>query len=247
MRKIYAMRNLAIAFVVALATPAAVLAQNENTVLFYESFNGLNGQGGNDGYFDNDAEAGVEVGAEDLKSADALDNKDGWGDFVKVAICDKCVRIATKKNNGEITTPAFAVNGTATLTFNAAAQLADVVTLYVEVTGEGKLTYGDQTAQKIAINLPESVAGETSLSAQSYTVSISESTGNISLKFSTVSTSDNKQRAYLDEIKVVSGTNTAVTAISVENRTSAAFDLLGRSVKPSFKGIRIVNGKKVFK
>lgn len=71
-------------------------------------------------------------------SAEALDNKDGWGDFIKVAICNKCVRIATKKNNGEITTPAFAVDGVATLTFNAAAQLGDDVTLYVEVVGDSK-------------------------------------------------------------------------------------------------------------
>ena len=49
--------------------------------MFYESFNGLAGQGGNDGYFDNDEAAGVEVGAEDLTSADNLDNKEGWGEF----------------------------------------------------------------------------------------------------------------------------------------------------------------------
>ena len=241
------MRNLAIALAVVLAMPADVQAQNEGNVLFYESFNGLTGQGGNDGYFDNDADAGVEVGAEDLKSADALDNKEGWGDFVKVAICDKCVRIATKKNNGEITTPAFAVDGAATLTFNAAAQLADVVTLYVEVVGEGKLTYAGQSAQKIAINLPESVAGETSLANQIYTIAISEATGNVSLKFSTVSSSDSKQRAYIDEIKVVSGTNTAISVISAEKKPTAAYDLLGRSVKNGSKGISIVNGKKVLR
>ena len=248
MRKFYGIRNLAIAMIVALAMPAAVQAQNENTVLFYESFDGLAGQGGNDGYFDNDADAGVEVGAEDLTSAEALDNKDGWGDFVKVAICNKCVRIATKKNNGEITTPAFAVDGgSATLTFNAAAQLAVEVALYVDVVGDGKLTYGDQTAEKIAIKLPASEAGKTKLSAQSYSVVISEATGNISLKFSTVSTSDSKQRAYLDEIKVVKGINTAISSISAPQNTSAAYDLLGRSVKNGFKGISIVNGKKVLR
>ena len=100
MRKFYSMKNLAIALVVALAMPATVQAENESNVVFYESFNGLTGHGGNDGYFDNDEAAGVEVGAEDLLVADALDNKTGWGEFVKVAICDKCVRIATKKNNG---------------------------------------------------------------------------------------------------------------------------------------------------
>ena len=156
MRKFYSMKNLAIALVVALAMPATVQAENESNVVFYESFNGLTGHGGNDGYFDNDEAAGVEVGAEDLLVADALDNKTGWGEFVKVAICDKCVRIATKKNNGELTTPAFAVDGAATLTFNAAAQLEDVVTLYVEVVGEGKLIYGEVTDQKIAISAQKS-------------------------------------------------------------------------------------------
>ncbi|MGN0221975.1 MAG: hypothetical protein ACI4BA_07635 [Prevotella sp.] len=245
MKKIYAMRNLAIALTMVLAMPAAMQAQSETKVLFYESFDGLNGQGGNDGYFDNDADAGVEVGAEDLISADALDNKDGWGDFVKVAICNQCVRIATKKNSGEITTPAFAVNGTATLSFNAAAQLGDIVTLYVEVVGEGKLTYGEQSAQKIEIALPKSVAGETSLTAQTYSLNLSEATGDIRLKFSTVSSADSKQRAYIDEIKVTSNTQTSIRSISAEKTSSEAFDLLGRKVRDNGKGIVVINGKKI--
>ena len=49
--------------------------------MFYESCNALTGQGGNDGYFDNDEAAGVEVGAEELTSADNLDNKEGGGEF----------------------------------------------------------------------------------------------------------------------------------------------------------------------
>ena len=94
----------------------------DSDVVFYESFNGLSGQGGNDGYFDNSADGTVEVGAEDLLDSSLLDNTTGWGDFVKVAICDQCIRIATKKNSGSITTPAFSLNGqSAKLTFNAAA------------------------------------------------------------------------------------------------------------------------------
>ena len=247
MKNLYVMKNLAIALAVALAMPTVVLAQNESNVLFYESFNGLNGQGGNDGYFDNDETAGVEVGAEDLLSAENLDNTEGWGDFVKVAICNKCVRIATKKNNGSITTPAFVVNGHATLSFNAAAQLADVVTLYVEVVGEGKLTYQDQTDRQIAINLPMSEAGVTSLAAQPYSVKISETSGDISIKFSTISSSDSKQRAYLDEIKVVDGTNTAITTLSAEKKDAQIYDILGRKVNATGKGLYIIDGKKIVK
>lgn len=247
MKKMYTLKNLAIALAVALAMPTAMFAQEENKVLFYESFDGLNGQGGNDGYFDNDEAAGVEVGAEDLLSAEILDNKDGWGDFVKVAICNKCIRIATKKNSGAITTPAFTAKGNATLTFNAAAQLGDEVTLLIEVIGEGQLTYGDQTAQQIAISLPVSVAGETSLTGQSYTVAITEATGDISLKFSTVSTSDSKQRAYLDEFKVIENTKTAIADVTADKTDGQAFDLYGRKVHALGKGIFIINGKKVIR
>ena len=66
MKQIYAMKKIAVALMLAVAMPAAVQAQSETNVLFYESFNSLDGQGGNDGYFDNNTEAGVEVGAEDL-------------------------------------------------------------------------------------------------------------------------------------------------------------------------------------
>lgn len=55
------------------------------------------------------------------------------------------------------------------------------------------------TAQKIAIQLPASEAGVTSLAAQQYSVAISDAKGDISLKFSTISSSADKQRAYLDE------------------------------------------------
>ena len=137
----------------AVSAISAIAVAEPTTVLFHESFDNLQGQGGNDGYFDNDADAGVEVGAEDLLDATTLDNTEGWGDFVKVAICDKCVRIATKKNPGSLTTPAITLGGAeATLTFNAAAQLEDVVTLNIEVVdAAGTLTYGEQTGSAIAI------------------------------------------------------------------------------------------------
>ncbi|MGM9861057.1 MAG: hypothetical protein ACI30W_00530, partial [Muribaculaceae bacterium] len=124
----------------------SAMAVAEPTTVFHESFDNLQGQGGNDGYFDNDVDAGVEVGAEDLLDATLLDNTEGWGEFVKVAICNKCVRIATKKNPGSLTTPAITLGGAeAVLTFNAAAQLTDVVTLNLEIVdGVGTLAYGEQ-------------------------------------------------------------------------------------------------------
>lgn len=176
---------------------------NKPTTVFYESFNQLKGQGGNDGYYDNDAEANVEIAATDLESTDDLDNKSGWGDFVKVGVCDRCVRISTKKTSGSITTPAVALNGkTATLTFNAAAQLDDNVTLDVSVSG-GTLTYNGTTASTIHIALPTTTKGKTVLAKQGFAMTVSGVDKSCQITFSTTSTTDNKQRAFLDEIKVV--------------------------------------------
>jgi hypothetical protein len=172
------------------------------TTVFYESFNNLNGHGGNDGYYDNDDNAGIEIAENDLEDASNLDNTTGWGDFIKVGICNKCVRLATKKNNGSITTPAFAPTTTeSTLTFTAAAQLEDDVTLYVDIKG-GTLTYNGTTASSIKIQLPATEQGKTVLADQLYTMTLTKTEENCSLTFSTISSSSSKQRAFLDEIKV---------------------------------------------
>ena len=152
--------------------------------------------------------------------------------------------LATKKNNGEITTPAFAVNGNATLTFNAAAQEGDIVTLYVELTGEGNMEYNGQSVNKIEIVLPETVFGTTVLANQTYNITISAN-GNTGVKFSTISTSDSKQRAYIDEIKVVNAGTNGIRSIETLRNNNKVYDLQGREVKAPGKGIHIVNGKKV--
>ena len=69
--------------------------------------------------------------------------------------------------------------------------------------------------------------------------------GDIQLKFSTISSSASKQRAYLDEIKVVKNSTDGISAISVQKSDSKVYDLLGRSASKSGKGLRIINGKKV--
>ncbi|MDY4731698.1 MAG: hypothetical protein SO294_04510, partial [Prevotella sp.] len=78
-------------------------------------------------------------------------------------------------------------------------------------------------------------------------VKISETSGDISIKFSTISSSDSKQRAYLDEIKVVDGTNTAITTLSAEKKDAQIYDILGRKVNATGKGLYIIDGKKIVK
>lgn len=248
MKQIYT--TCAAMFLMGMAATQTNAQTVSDNVLFYESFNALAGNGGNDGYFDNSEDPVVEVGAEDLLDATLLDNKEGWGEFVKVAICNQCVRIATKKNSGSITTPAFAVDGgVATLTFNAAAQLEDIVTLYVELTGQGNLTYGDVTGQKISIELPASEAGVTKLADQNYTVALSDVTGDVTLTFSTVSSSTDKQRAYLDEIKVTSSNSTSLSQRVVTAEDAKAYTIDGKPVVGELRkgGIYIVGGRKVVK
>lgn len=258
MKNLYEMKIFLVAGLMGLATPASIMAENgdnDNATrvqVFYESFDGLEGFGGNDGYFDNDDDAGIEIATEDLETADLLDNKEGWGDFTKVAICNKCVRLATKKNNGEITTPAFNLDGSdGVLTFNAAAQLGDAVTMYVETVGGGQLTYNGTTDNKIAIELPETVTDETVLANENYSISISGVETSCQLKFSSVSTSDSKQRFFLDEIKVEKLIPTGI--ISVESSTpksnSEIYTIAGQHVNAVSantlpKGIYIINGKK---
>lgn len=232
----------------------SAMAVAEPTTVFYESFDNLQGQGGNDGYFDNDADAGVEVGAEDLLDATLLDNTEGWGEFVKVAICDKCVRIATKKNPGSLTTPAITLGGAeAVLSFYAAAQLEDVVTLNLEIVdGVGTLTYGEQSGSAIAIELPESVAGETVLAEQSYQVAISGVADACQLKFSTVSSTDARQRAYLDEITVTVDEESGINDIAAAAQSVApkgVYTLTGVKIAPErmTRGFYIIDGKKVIK
>lgn len=237
----------------AVSAISAIAVAEPTTVLFHESFDNLQGQGGNDGYFDNDADAGVEVGAEDLLDATTLDNTEGWGDFVKVAICDKCVRIATKKNPGSLTTPAITLGGAeATLTFNAAAQLEDVVTLNIEVVdAAGTLTYGEQTGRAIAIELPMSVAGETVLADQQYTVAISGVADACQLRFFTESSSEARQRAYLDDITVSAepaGVNDIAT-VAESAAPKGVYTLTGVKIAPErmTRGFYIIDGKKVIK
>lgn len=229
---------------------AAMAATAQADVVFYESFNNLNGQGGNDGYFDNSADGTVEVGAEDLLDSSLLDNTTGWGDFVKVAICDQCIRIATKKNSGSITTPAFSLNGqSAKLTFNSAAQLEDVVTLNIELIGTGTLQYKDLSGSTISIQLPESVEGETVLANQQYEVTISDVADQCQIRFFTESSSADKQRAYLDEIKVVTG-HDGVAEIETDSTQAPVVYSLGGvriAAEDAHNGIFIINGKKVRK
>ena len=163
------------------------------------------------------------------------------------------MRIATKKNPGSLTTPAITLGGAeATLSFNAAAQLEDVVTLNIEVVdAAGTLTYGEQTGSAIAIELPMSVAGETVLADQQYAVAISGVADACQLRFFTESSSEARQRAYLDEITVSAepaGVNDIAT-VAESAASKGVYTLTGGKIAPErmTRGFYIIDGKKVIK
>ena len=116
--------------------------------------------------------------------------------------------------------------------------------MYVELTGEGCLEYDGQSANNIEIALPETVFGTTVLANQTYNIAISAN-GSTAVKFSTVSTSDSKQRAYIDEIKVVNAATNGIRSFETAVNDNKVYDLQGREVKAPGMGIYIVNGKKV--
>ena len=103
--------------------------QHKPGTLFYESFDGCEGSGGNDGLF-----SGGQAGT----AAFVADN-DGWdGDAISGA--DQCVKTGTSKKSGDVTTPDIQINGTATLTFLAAPFGKDDTTLTLRPSGGFTIT-----------------------------------------------------------------------------------------------------------
>jgi len=252
---------LSLTLVFAGMTTAEAQSKAEGNTVFYESFNKLDGKGGNDGHTDNytgadGAEVSIaEVDLDDTNYASYLDNASltGWA-FEKVAICDKSVRLGTKKNNGSLTTPAIGLTGDGTLSFNAFAQSGDKVTAYIEITGGATLQYdGGEKAAKIAITLPETTEpATTSLADCGYTVSISGATAESQLIFSCVSSKTDKQRFFLDEVKVSSSESAGIAANAADKATKsgAIYTISGQrvsatSTKQLTKGLYIVDGRKV--
>lgn len=245
-----------------MAGTAGVSAQSaggDNTV-FYESFDKINDKGGNDGHTDNylgeDGVTQIDIASFDIDEtnyADYLDNGTmaGWV-FEKVAACDRCVRLGTKKNSGSITTPAAGLAGSGTLTFNAFAQSGDKVTVYVEIINGGELTYNGETAGKIAIPLPETTEpAEKPLAECGYAVGISNAAAASQIVFSCVSSKDDKQRFFLDEIRVAEGAPAGISSIKAgEGRAEGIYTISGQRVNASttaglVKGLYIVDGRKV--
>ena len=187
--------------------------------LFYESFDLCDGKGGNDGQWSGQIAAGQFN----------TDNE-GWV-AEKGYGANQCAKFGTSSVAGSATTPAFAMNGTAKLTFRAGAWKAnnDGTTLNVSVSN------GTVNVASVEMEKGNFTDYEATITA----------TGNVKITFESA-----KGRFFLDEVLVKDAMPTAIRTVDTTgNKTTRIYSLDGRYVGSDYqllrRGIYIVNGKKV--
>lgn len=187
------------------------------SILLSESFDKCGGTGGNDNKWGGNGVAGSIAHNIDF------DNQ-GWTSSYKIFSGNQCVRLGTSDKPGDITTPAFSVNGTACLSFKAGAwNTADDATSLTLSVSNGTLS-----ATKVSI--PRASWGQ-------FVVNIN-ATGNVKVTFKS-----DKKRFFLDEVKVVdptidSGIHDNVTGDA--NEIVAYYSLNGTRLNGPRPGVCIV-------
>lgn len=160
-------------------------AQDE---LFSESFNDMNGKGGNDGTWNGSI---------------ATTKLESFGDWTLSSVykASACIKLGTTSLAGSATTPVLGINGNATLTFNAGAWngTSENLTINLQIVGEGSIAPSSVTLTKGQFT--------------TYTANIKGANADTKVKFSAATKNDN--RFFLDEVKVSGGTgNTTYTDYS---------------------------------
>lgn len=194
--------------------------------LFYESFNQCEGKGGNDNQWSGS-----------IASGDFQPDNEGW-------IADKsfganqCAKFGTAKVAGSATTPAFAVNGTAMLTFKAGAwdSTSDATTLLLSAEGA--------TIEPASVEMDRGAFKD-------FTATIS-GTGNVKVTFEVQVEEKLKGRFFLDEILVVNADATAIQTVDVRQQQPVRIYTLdgryvGTRIDQLAHGMYIINGKKIVK
>lgn len=189
---------------------------------FYESFDQCDGTGGNDGKWS---------GA--IANSDFTPDNEGWTAAEdKMFGANQCAKFGTTSINGEATTPAIALNGTATLTFKAAAWSANADATTLNLTVDGGTTDTE------AVTMTKGAFTD-------YTATVT-GTGAVKITFAT-----EKGRFFLDEVSLKSNTTGIHTVAVPTNHRTGIYTLDGRFVGTDFsalsRGLYIVNGKKVVK
>lgn len=186
------------------------------SVLLYESFDKCGGTGGNDDKWNGNIAGSSTIAAE-------YDNQ-GWTSTGKIYSGDGCVRLGTSKIAGNITTPAFTVNGSAYLSFKAGGwdSTDDATSLTLSVN--------NGTLSKTTVEIPKGLWKQ-------FGVNIT-ATGTVKVTFKA-----DKQRFFLDEVKVVDPTiDSGIHDIVAgeENGIVAYYSLNGSRLNGPRSGVCIV-------
>lgn len=186
------------------------------SVLLYESFDKCGGTGGNDDKWNGNIAGSSTIAAE-------YDNQ-GWTSTGKIYSGNECVRLGNSSTAGNITTPAFSVNGSAYLSFKAGGWdgTNDATSLTLSVN--------NGTLSKTSVRIPKG-------SWNQFGVTIT-ATGTVKVTFKA-----DKKRFFLDEVKVVDPTiNSGIHDIVAgeENGIVAYFSLNGSRLNGPRPGVCIV-------
>jgi len=200
--------------------------QPTDEYLLYESFDKCDGTGGNDGKWNNAI----------ASNAFNPDNE-GW-ESEKAYGADKCAKFGTSGVTGSATTPAFALNGTTTMTFKAGAwkSNSDVTTLTLSAVGG--------TIEPATVEMERGAFTD-------YTVNVT-GTGAVKVTFAVETSGNQKGRFFLDEVLVANPNTTAIQTVNSQKATTTRiYTLDGRYVGTDPiqlpRGLYIINGKKIVK
>lgn len=187
------------------------------SVLLYESFDKCGGTGGNDNQWSGNGVAGSEALSMEF-------DNNGWTSSNKIFSGNQCVRLGNSITAGVITTPAFSVNGSAYLSFKAGGwdSTDDATSLTLSVN--------NGTLSKTTVAIPRG-------SWKQFGVNIT-ATGTVKVTFKA-----DKQRFFLDEVKVVDPTiNSGIHDIVAgeENGIVAYYSLNGSRLNGPRPGVCIV-------
>lgn len=189
--------------------------------LFYESFNQCTGTGGNDGLWS--GSIATATFKADNEGWTALSNKMNGG--------NACAKFGTATVVGQATTPAFTINGQATLKFKAGAwnSTKDGTTLIVEAEGATITPATFNIEKGNWTNCEATLTG----------------TGTVKVIFTPV------QRFFLDEVMVTNTGTTNIQTIKKVTLPAGIYTLDGRYMGTDRnalpRGIYIVNGRKYIK
>lgn len=228
MNKIKMIMTLALAMFSIMGVKAQASTEKEE-VVFYESFDKMNGKGGNDGNWDR--EENLSGGISNTDNAGWVIGKKFWLNTA-VFEANKCVLLGSL---ADLTTPALTkLSGDAILTFKAGATNNSDAKLKLSIQNGGTL------------DVEEIQVGKNKFTT--YTVNIKGGTNKTKIRFEQTET---LKTLLLDEVKIVKpATPTAISNIKGEVPAEAVkvYNLKGELIATSTKnlkaGVYVANGKK---